>query len=322
MHQGQHAQVKQDSPDISNLDPAVQQQWDHVANAQLGHIVIKPYSNRKVWWTCGQCPDGHRHSWSARVNDRTNGSGCPQCIGRQVCKHNSLATKAPLVAAQWDYEANDGTPEDVVAQSHRVIKWHCNVCGCKWEATPNARVSKNKAGCPQCGDARPMKKIKHPTFAECNHRLLAEWDHKRNAAQGHYPDKISLKSSKQIYWFCTKCPAGQEHSWSARPFSRTGRLKAGCPFCAGQSACRCNSLQALYPDTAAEWDYSKNQSQPSDYTASSHQLAWWSTPQCVSWQQVIHHRTGAVQKQNARLKRKEERQVSAGLRQGKDGSAG
>ncbi|KAL3155562.1 hypothetical protein ABBQ38_011116 [Trebouxia sp. C0009 RCD-2024] len=49
----------------------------------------------------------------------------PHNSGRQVCKHNSLATKAPLVAAQWDYEANDGTPDNVVAQSNHLAHWHC-----------------------------------------------------------------------------------------------------------------------------------------------------------------------------------------------------
>ena len=107
---------------------------------------LKPYSHKQVRWTCDQCADGHQHSWLARVSDRTRGSGCPQCCGRQVCKHNSLATKAPLIAAQWDYDANDGTPDDVVAQSHQLATWHCNLCGCKWEAAISTRVSKSKAG--------------------------------------------------------------------------------------------------------------------------------------------------------------------------------
>ncbi|KAL3153616.1 hypothetical protein ABBQ32_013221 [Trebouxia sp. C0010 RCD-2024] len=313
-HQGQHAHVMQEGPDISNLDTALQHQWNHAANAQLGIIVIKPYSHKAVWWTCDQCPDGHPHSWSACVAGRTNGSGCPQCIGRQVCKHNSLATKAPLVAAQWDYEANDGTPEDLVAQSHRVVKWHCNVCGCNWEATPNARVSKCKAGCPQCADdAKTKKRTKQPTFAECNHRLLAEWDHKRNAAQGYFSDKIRLKSKKPIFWLCTKCSAGQEHSWSARPYNRTGRTKTGCPVCAGMAACRCNSLQALYPVIAAEWDYSRNEGQPCDYTASCDYLAWWSSPQRGSWQQTVHSRTSGQRQQGARLRHSIQREASRAL---------
>ena len=288
--------VQQQSPDISRLDPALQQQWDHAANAHLGKIDIKPHSHRKVWWTCDQCPDGHLHRWEASVGHRTAGTGCPQCSGHKVCKHNSLATKAPRVAAQWDYEANVGNPGNVLAQSHHPVAWHCGVCGDKWDASPNARVSKNKAGCPTCGEsARRQKQIKHPTFAESqdphNKTILAGWDHVRNPLQGNYPHNITLKSSKQIFWLCHKCPAGQEHSWCAMPKHRMSRSKPGCPFCAGHAACKCNSLQALYPDIAAEWDYAENQGKPSDYTARSHHPAWWVSPEHGSWQQTISSRT-------------------------------
>ncbi len=40
----------------------LRQQWDYAANAHLGDVVIKPQSNRKVWWMCDQCPDGHPHT--------------------------------------------------------------------------------------------------------------------------------------------------------------------------------------------------------------------------------------------------------------------
>ncbi|KAL3152664.1 hypothetical protein ABBQ38_012261 [Trebouxia sp. C0009 RCD-2024] len=311
--EGQHAHVQQQGPDIGSLAPSLQQQWDHAANAHLGNIAIKLYSAKKVHWTCDHCPDGNRHSWSAVVYSRTRGTGCPQCIGRQVCKHNSLATKAPLVAAEWDYQANDHTPDNVVAQSNDMPYWHCKVCSCKWEATPNSRVSRNKTGCPECASDARTKKTKQPTFAECNHRLLAEWDRKRNAAQGHFLLKIRLKSNKQIFWLCTKCPAGQEHSWSARPSDRTARTKSGCPFCAGKAACVCNTLQALYPDTAAEWDYSKNhQGQASDYTASCECLAWWSSPQRGSWQQTIKSHTSGPRQAAARPRRIKQREDSTG----------
>ena len=112
---GQHAFVQQEGPDLSRLDAALQQQWDHAANARLGNIVIRPCSHKKVWWICDQCPNGHLHRWEATAASRSNGRGCPQCCGHKVCKHNSLATKAPLVAAQWEYEANEGTPDSVVA---------------------------------------------------------------------------------------------------------------------------------------------------------------------------------------------------------------
>ncbi|KAL3138661.1 hypothetical protein ABBQ32_006419 [Trebouxia sp. C0010 RCD-2024] len=287
----QHAHAKQQGPNISLLAPVLQKQWDHTANAALGDIDIKPYSNRKVYWICDQCPDGHAHSWSAPVANRTKGSGCPLCRGRTVCKHNSLATKAPSVAAEWDYEANSGTPNDVTAQSGQIVYWRCACCGCKWITSPHVRVRKQRSGCPQCAEDARTTRNKQPTFAECRHPLLAEWDHQQNKIQGNSPANTTLKSNKQIFWLCTKCPAGQQHSWAAPPHRRARRSKPGCPFCAGQAACKCNSLQALYPDVAAEWDCSKNTGQPCDYTARSHKVVWWCTPQCGSWPQTICSRT-------------------------------
>ena len=305
---------KQEGPDISLLEPALQKQWDHAANAHLGNIVIKPFSNKRVWWTCEQCPDGYLHSWSAIVNDRSSGKGCPQCSGRKVCQHNTLGTKAPGIAAQWDYKENDGTPDSVVAYSNQAVAWLCDACGHKWRVRISVRV-KAKTGCPQCAQlARGAKRIKHPTFAECQDpdaiALLAQWDHEQNAAENKYPHNITLKSNKQIHWLCTKCPAGQKHCWSAQPHNRTSK-KTGCPCCAGQVACRCNSLQALYPDTAAEWDQHKNEGQPSDYPASSGHLAWWSNPQRGSWQQTITSRTDTAYQKAARLQRAQQRERSA-----------
>ena len=270
----------------------------------------------KVWWICDQCPDGHLHSWEAALYSRSSGTGCPQCSGHKVCKHNSLSTKAPLVAAQWDFGANDGSPESVSAQSHQLVGWHCGACGHKWNQTPNRRVDKGKRGCPMCAEhTKTKKRIKHPTFAECQDprgkALLAEWDHERNAAQGNFPQNTSMLSSKQIFWLCTNCPAGQQHSWSAMPNNRYGRGKTGCPCCAGQTACKCNSLQALYPDIAAEWDYAKNQGHSSDYTACSTHLTWWFSPKRGSWQQTIRSRTHELRLEPARLKRIQQRQQTA-----------
>ena len=292
--------VQQEGPDISRLNSALQQQWDHAANAHLGNIAITPGINKKVWWVCDQCPDGYLHSWEASVSNRSAGTGCPQCSGRKVCKHNCLATKAPWVAAQWDYTANDGTPDSTVAQSNQPVAWLCDACGHKWRAALGQRVSKNRRGCPRCAKSKHI--IKQPTFAECRDpqviTLLAEWDHERNAPQGNFPYNITLQSSKQIFWLCFRCPLGQEHSWSARPCDRSKPSRPGCPVCAGHATCKCNSLQALSPDIAAEWDHAKNQGQLSEYTARSHHLAWWFSPQRGSWQQSINLRTDKRLKRN------------------------
>ncbi|DBA90887.1 TPA: hypothetical protein ACH3X2_004257 [Trebouxia sp. C0005] len=50
--------------DISLLAEKLQGQWHEKLNRHLGHVLIKPCSNnRKVWWSCDQCPDGFPHIW-------------------------------------------------------------------------------------------------------------------------------------------------------------------------------------------------------------------------------------------------------------------
>ena len=70
--------------DLSLLNPALHVQWHPVMNTHLTGVVIKPFSNRKVWWMCDQCPDGHPDEWEARVNDRSQGRGCPFCACNAV----------------------------------------------------------------------------------------------------------------------------------------------------------------------------------------------------------------------------------------------
>ena len=87
------------------------------------------------------------------MDDRTRGTGCPQCSGRKVCKHNCLATKSQKVAPQRDYKENHGTPDTVLAQGSQPVSWLCDACGhtsgCK---NPILRVVKGRRGCPMCAE--------------------------------------------------------------------------------------------------------------------------------------------------------------------------
>ncbi|DBB16113.1 TPA: hypothetical protein ACH3X3_003475 [Trebouxia sp. C0006] len=48
-------------PNTSLLADELQQQWHDRLNMHLGNILIRPGSNRKVWWSCDQCPEGFPH---------------------------------------------------------------------------------------------------------------------------------------------------------------------------------------------------------------------------------------------------------------------
>ena len=235
------------------------------------------------------------------MNHRTLNEGCPFCSGRRVCHHNSLATKAPNVAASWDSSANEGTPRDVTANSHFKKQWHCPVCSHRWLARINDRTGNHrtgqKTGCPECYNLRrAWPKVRHPTLAECNHPLLKEWDNEANAKEGLFPDKLTLGSHKRVHWLCHKGPLGLTHKFVSTLNSRA-LAGHGCSICSGRQTCRCNSLPSLYPEIALEWDHCKNEGQPGDYTASSSGVVWWKSKDQKSWQQSVCSRS------DSRLKR-------------------
>ena len=115
-----------DGPDLSRLSPLLQRQWHPTKNAHLGNTVIKPQSRKKRWWLCTECPDGHPHKWEAKPNNRSSGTGCPFCANKALCQHNSLATKAPAVAAQFSSK-NPGTAHDYIAGSKQKLAWRCEL---------------------------------------------------------------------------------------------------------------------------------------------------------------------------------------------------
>ena len=81
---------------------------------------------------------------------------------------------------------------------------------------------------------------------------------------------------------------------------RTRKRPTGCPFCGGDKACKCNSLQTHYPQLALEWDSAKNEGTPDDHTAHSTYMAWWTSPTRGSWQQSIAHRAALIDSEQQR----------------------
>ena len=271
------------------LSLQLQQQWHVHKNMHLGARQVTPQSGLHAVWSCNKCPAGQPHIWTARVADRMlQDSQCPYCVNRLVCLHNSLATLAPDVAQYWNHSKNEKAPEQVLAGSHFRAEWKCPTCKLEWQAPIKTRTH-NRSGCPKCS-ARNKSKQSQPTFAEAQPACLAEWDYMRNNEEGLQPDAITLGSGKLLHWICSCCPRGQPHRWTASPNSRIGN-GSGCPVCAGLQACACNSLAALFPNMAGEFDQDKNGFAPSEIAAQSHKEVWWRNDKRGSWRQRVDSRT-------------------------------
>ena len=155
VHREQPEEVR---PNISMLAEEMQGQWHEKLDRHLGDIVIKPYSNRKVWWSCDQCPEGLPHVWETYVHSRSQGTGCPFCSGQAVCQHNTLATKAPQVALFWDAKKNHPISSDQVsACSNMRAHRKRNACLHEWQASVLNKTC-GKTGCPKCAKANSGRK--------------------------------------------------------------------------------------------------------------------------------------------------------------------
>ena len=134
---------------LACLAPAVAGQWDYERNGSLTPEMVTSGSGKRVWWICEK---GHR--WMAPIADRTRGHQCPQCRDRSV-KHGSLAQEHPELAAQWDTQRNEKTPDQYRSRSNQKVWWRCGQ-GHSWQATPDSRVV--GSGCPFCYRERGKKR--------------------------------------------------------------------------------------------------------------------------------------------------------------------
>jgi hypothetical protein len=61
---------------LSTLYPEIAAQWHPELNGVLTPEMVRPGSQKRVWWIC---PRNSEHIWRTYIADRTYGTGCPEC---------------------------------------------------------------------------------------------------------------------------------------------------------------------------------------------------------------------------------------------------
>ena len=260
--------------DLMTLHPELAGEWGPDNTDSPDSFL--PQSMKKVQWKCAL-----GHTWTARISHRVNGRGCPYCAGNLVIPGvTDLATLYPEVAAQWDNNRNDMTPSDYTAQSHARVWWLCDQ-GHSWQAPIGRRVNQWKeqrsSGCPVCAGKAVISG--YNDLLTLAPDLAAEWDEDNTLT----PSEITLYSNLPIHW---KCEHG--HRWVAKPNNRS--RGTGCPYCAHIKLLPENSLQAVNPRLASEWDYERNKEEPADVAANSNTSVWWRCSRGHSWFASISNR--------------------------------
>ena len=149
---------RQTQPDVSRLNPQLQQEWHTQRNSGIDEAIVNPFSFVTAVWKCSNC----QHEWQARVLERTsNITNCPHCS--HTGKYQLLCNddRVPF-ASQWNHlkNAKDGVfPNHVKAGSLQPVWWQCTKCPQKWhhewQASPVSRFSEPYSCCPFCSDKKP-----------------------------------------------------------------------------------------------------------------------------------------------------------------------
>jgi hypothetical protein len=208
--------------------PDIATEWHPTLNGELTPDQVGYASNRKARWLCSRCA----HEWSAVINSRGKGAGCPECKRRTTGQKNavpkaggSLAERFPELAAEWHIDRNYPlTPEQISAKSRRRVWWRCRTYSHEWEAPVYSRA--DGSGCKQCATilAASVNSVPKPgqSLAERDPEIAAQWHPTLNGSLT--ASDVTGSSGKSAWWLC-----GQGHSWQAMI---NNRVKArGCPQC-------------------------------------------------------------------------------------------
>ena len=117
--------------------------------------------------------------------------------------------------------------------------------------------------------------------------VAEQWHPTRNGSLT--PADVKPRSMKKVWW---QCPENADHEYEATLGNRAGGK--GCPYCSGRRINHTNSLAALRPDLAAEWDTALNGDlTPHDVGLGSNKRVWWRCPKGPDhvWPAQIANRT-------------------------------
>ena len=134
--------------DLQTLYPELAKEWDYDKN-DITPDRVSPKDTDLYWWKCKNGHPSFRRSVEHRVNRQDT---CPYCSGRMVVPGiNDLQTLYPQIAAEWDYENNDGVlPNEVSAETWKSYNWICPK-GHHYPMKVHLRTHSIKSlDCPKC----------------------------------------------------------------------------------------------------------------------------------------------------------------------------
>ncbi len=258
--------------DLKTMCPSLAEEWSTKNKIKLTQVSVG--SHKKVLWH-GKCG----HEWTAVIKNRVRGAGCPYCSHNIVLPgFNDLASRFPNLAAEWSERNYPLRPNMVTAFKNKKVWWKCSL-GHEWHTLISTRAGGSQ--CPYCSGIKLLKGFNDLTTT--HPAIAAEWSELNYPL---LPDQVNEKSTKNVWWKCRVC--GNE--WKAVINARVEGVS--CPVCAERKVLKgYNDLATTDAELCKEWDYEKNNVEPTEISRNSHNRAWWLCKYGHSWNAKICERT-------------------------------
>ena len=123
--------------------------------------------------------------------------------------------------------------------------------------------------------------VKKNSFSELFPDIAKEWNYEKNGLLT--PDMFTIGSDIRVWWICDK-----GHEWQTSISHRTSRGD-GCPFCSWKRVLKGYNDFATYcmengrKNVLDEWDYDKNDKDPSSYSSRCKDKVWWKCSKGHEW---------------------------------------
>ena len=195
--------------------------WDSDKNYQAGldPKILPVNSSKTAFW---KCKDGHH--WEEDIKEVYGRKyKCLYCKGSLVWPgQNDLLTLYPEIAAEWDYDKNNTTPDKVTPRDTNTYWWKCKEGHPSFPRSVEHRVNRHDT-CPYCTGRKVLPGVNdlQTLFPE----IAKEWDYEKN--DGVLPSEVYAHTWKPYHWICPK-----GHHYRKKVYLRTHSIQAvDCPKC-------------------------------------------------------------------------------------------
>lgn len=261
---------------LKDVMPQLRESWDSEKN-DISFDMAFPVGNKKYWWKCH-----FGHSWDASPQNRNIAqSGCPECSGIGTSKieiYLLCELKKIFAIVDWrkkidSFEIDIFLPEYSIGIEVDGEYWHRN----KFEKDRKKSAYLKSKGIH-------LIRIRSNYLTETDDHMIIikaksnidDFQNITNNVVDYLKKKISAPELR-AYSLNKKQVASSEYQ------EMIARLPAPPEG---------DSLMAIFPDVAAEWDYVKNTPLTPDlFAPKSDQKFWWICSNKHSWQAVIKNRT-------------------------------